>query len=831
MLNPFRKNGSIPLLSSFPLQSYRVEIKLDHLMPGVDNVRHDVLISPRLQQATTNLIKRILAEKTNTSDLVDLDKKETKQSEKEEFKRICSEILKNVLKQANSQQNFDLFLLTNIAFIKFIMQAFEEQFVSLITYIEDYVKYQENRYGFTTESVSNTVQKVGDTKKLRNTLFKETVGELAESIHWLYKAELDKMLESLFGDQWACPHEVFFNPLLYATNVNDEKVLFEKYVFLGDREEDADRYEVLRDLVVDLFRELDGDNRILKAALKRRPEMIGLEKNLSELKARTNLLHAKRERLTNKRGFLFKWNRDRRMQALSSRIEHVSKKLEEREKKYLSVKGEIDAACAEYQAKIDGWISHEANIGTLFDYFTTKEECKEIKKKKELRDTLQYKKGQIKAQKRLFGLVYEKFEKPGLLDIFVASYEMVPLIPQYASTLNPRQMQNFLLDPKERRRLADQVKRFYPGTNLNPLLDRADAIEGMNGDGRRRYLIRFLKDFSRYHRDLRNHHLMTALMDRVNLLDKENIIEMSRINRTLYELLLPEEEENREAGITSHVVLKADVRGSTKITLIMNERGLNPASHFSMNFFMPISEILPVYDAIKIFVEGDAYILSIFEKAGATNWYTVARACGLAQNMLRIIKHYNEECIKNKLPILELGIGICFMDASPMFLFDGTNRIMISPALNLSDRLSSCAKTIRKSLGDKNLPFNLYVFQSIPDEEIDPKIADEQLVRYNVNGIQINEEAFVKLGKEISLRCFELTMPGLWKEKTWIHTGSFPTVTGGYQNLYIREAQVARVDPHDFHFIEWTPRRYFEVCTNPRISQLIEKMVGSNSGN
>jgi hypothetical protein len=324
---------------------------------------------------------------------------------------------------------------------------------------------------------------------------------------------------------------------------------------------------------------------------------------------------------------------------------------------------------------------------------------------------------------------------------------------------------------------------------------------------------------------------MTALMDRVNILDKENLIEMSRINHTLYELFLPEEEEKREAGITSHVVLKADVRGSTKITQIMNERGLNPASHFSLNFFLPISEILPMYDATKIFVEGDAYILSIFEKSGATNWYTVARACGLAQNMLRIIKHYNEECIKNKLPILELGIGICFMDASPMFLFDGNHRIMISPALNLSDRLSGCAKTIRKALGDQSLPFNLYVFQSIPDEQIDPRIADEQLIRYNVNGIQMNEEAFTKLGKEISLRCFELTMPGLWKEKTWIHAGSFPTVTGSYQNLYIREAQVARVDPNDFHFLEWTSRRYYEVCTNPRISQLIEKMVGSSAGN
>jgi hypothetical protein len=372
---------------------------------------------------------------------------------------------------------------------------------------------------------------------------------------------------------------------------------------------------------------------------------------------------------------------------------------------------------------------------------------------------------------------------------------------------------------------VDQLERFYPGkSNPDPLYNKIKEIKSLKTKTKKRHLVRFLTDFARYHRDLKNYNLMIQTMDRINILEKNNIIEMSRINKTLYEILLPEEEKMEEARIIGHVVLKADVRGSTKITLHMNELGLNPASHFSMNFFLPISEILALYDATKIFVEGDAYIISIFEKTGSTNFYSVARACGLAQHILRIIKHYNEECIKNKLPILELGIGICYRDSSPMFLFDGDNRIMISSALNFSDRLSSCTKSVRKLFAEKNLPYNLYVLQGVPDKELEHEDPEKILLRYNVNGIQLDEEGFVKLSNEISLRSFEISSSGLWKEKTLIHTGRFPTLSGSYQNLYIRESRVARVDPSDFHFIEWTSRKYFEVCTNPKVGQLIEKM-------
>ena len=212
-------------------------------------------------------------------------------------------------------------------------------------------------------------------------------------------------------------------------------------------------------------------------------------------------------------------------------------------------------------------------------------------------------------------------------------------------------------------------------------------MEQMTAAKKKAYLIRFVNAFARYHRDKSNAELFLESFERIHLAGDEKVILLSRENNTLYEFLLPHEQAADKAPIINHVVIKADVRGSTDITYQMNERGLNPASYFSLNFFDPISEILSEYDANKIFIEGDAIILSIFERKDTpSGWYGVARACGMALNMLIIIQRCNEKSRKYMLPILELGIGISYLEKAPAFLFDANSRIMISPAINHADR-------------------------------------------------------------------------------------------------------------------------------------------------
>jgi len=291
-----------------------------------------------------------------------------------------------------------------------------------------------------------------------------------------------------------------------------------------------------------------------------------------------------------------------------------------------------------------------------------------------------------------------------------------------------------------------------------------------------------------------------------------------------YEFLLPDEQSPQEKPIIHHVVIKADLRDSTHITLKMKEKGLNPASFFSLNFFVPITSILFDYSAEKVFIEGDAIILAISEREDTPeDWYCVARACGIAMKILQIVQKYNLQSEKYKLPILELGIGISFNNSPPTFLFDESNRIMISPAINLADRMSKCSKPLSQKISNLKFLFNLYVFQRA-SENYAAIQTDNVLLRHNVNGIELNAAGFEKLSREIDLKSTECHIPELQSEKIKVHTGKFPTVSGKYHRLVIREDLISEISPNDISILKKTEKKYYEVCTHPLLFEHIEKL-------
>src|SRR5207244_2218077 len=92
-----------------------------------------------------------------------------------------------------------------------------------------------------------------------------------------------------------------------------------------------------------------------------------------------------------------------------------------------------------------------------------------------------------------------------------------------------------------------------------------------------------------------------------------------------------------------HVVLKADVRDSTRLTRTLTDKGLNPASYFSLNFYDPVNKLLGKYSAQKVFLEGDAIILAILEREGEPG-LGVSRACVLAREIIEIVRGYTNWC-------------------------------------------------------------------------------------------------------------------------------------------------------------------------------------------
>ena len=423
-----------------------------------------------------------------------------------------------------------------------------------------------------------------------------------------------------------------------------------------------------------------------------------------------------------------------------------------------------------------------------------------------------------RAYKARLQVWIELLEREKLLDLAVAAYEVVQLLPEFTPLLDPQQLKYALVFRKERDRVEKLIEEH--GKLSRRTLDlAADRVSERTGTARAKIAARLLRDFMLYHRDFRRHEVLNRTLEKVNLIANQKLRDLSSLNGTLYEFLLPEETKDaQENPVVRHVILKADVRDSSRLTRSLLQRDMNPASYFSLNFYDPVNKLLAKYGAHKVFVEGDAIILAILERQGDPA-LSVARACVLAREMVEIVGGYNHLLQRAGLPPLELGVGISFQDSPPMYLLDGDHRIMISDALNESDRLSSCDKRLRKAMEGMSVPFNVYEFHNSAQTEADP-------MKYNVGGIRISEAAFNRLRGEISLEECKLDFPRLWgSENIRYWSALVPVGADIFRRLLVRASQAPVVETADMRLLRWTDNQVYEVCTNPAVYTALEKTI------
>ena len=752
-----------PTLRDIRLKNCSVDLSLDRLKTGVDNVRHDVYISAEFSKTVRNVVLRVIARQTGAEDVLSLDETSGLIRERDRFKRYCREIMLDAVNNAKLVRERQIDVLAQMAIVKLLLAETQKQYAILSERFRNTIRAYELA-GDHEEAIA-LKKRMATVIDEKETFLRAIGNELFSYLREVQAQTLNEMRRINFGEKTILPDDLFANPMLYVENPSDDFFIIKEYeILLGHRLEDADRYSVL----VSMIRSL-----------------------LTEIRTRD--------------------------------IERLSE-----------ADAEQELSDTRSARSVDGWLMEVDNVDLLFNCFQTKHEYRALRQKKGDRKTLSGLRKKVRGQKQRLNFFYKKLRKAKILKRLVAVYEMQPVYLEYCPPLVPQIILQFFISRRAKKSVISRLKRlnriYGNKFALGPLKKKRRKLWLLLPRNKKAYLIRFFKDFFRYHRDSQNYRLTRKVLEAVHLLTEEKLIHLSRANNTLYEFLLPHEHVDEKKPIISHVIIKADVRGSTDITHRMLERGLNPATYFSLNFFDPITEILSDYGASKVFVEGDAIILSIFEREETPDgWYSVARACGLATKILSIVRGCNLNNRKSRLPPIELGIGITYYEGSPTFLFDGDNRIMISFAINLADRLSGCSKDLRKKkalrqkMSDNQSPFNLYVYQTVTDEDM-AKTADDLFLRYNVNGIQLNAEGFEKLSKEIGLKTLRLSARCFENGKAKFYVGKFPLVSGDYECLIVREARIPKVNPDTLDVSALTDQVYYEVCSDRKLCKQIEKL-------
>jgi uncharacterized membrane-anchored protein YjiN (DUF445 family) len=276
------------------------------------------------------------------------------------------------------------------------------------------------------------------------------------------------------------------------------------------------------------------------------------------------------------------------------RLKHQEVKLEEMGPQIDAAKQKLDFFNKDYKGRLGDYLNDPENAKRLFDASTGDTETTE--------------------KARLLAQLVDRLEQHDVLYHVLASYEIRPIAKDYCPPVHLQQLRKALVS-KDEMKQVEQVLKHVPAKQLSlkPIEELSKKIRRYSREEMQGLVLRFATDFLRLRRDLRDAEHLTTCMERIHLVTTEQARELSRLNNKLYECVLQEEAKTKEDQVVSHVIIKADVRGSTKMTQDLLSRGLSPASHFSLNLHEPVKKLLDRFGAKKVFIEGDAVILAIFE--------------------------------------------------------------------------------------------------------------------------------------------------------------------------------------------------------------------------
>ena len=816
------------------LKPYSAELPLGTLAVGVDNIHHDVFLSPSFVETTEAYLLEYIRQAANLTflsqtDRMQLDRRQSVRREAERrprvpeaaaWKKQLSDLLHAGLQRAKYEKNIEIDLLFRAAMMKFLTQEIGTQFANLLLEAKEWIRGRGVHFD-ATEQGHVIKARLAELQADRRNLFRKTGLHVYQAIQDIEENTLGKSRKALFGDEALASYDIVNDRLAFVEGGRDDVLFLEQYVLLGNYQRDQDRFENVDTIFIDFLKQSVSSG----AAQGGKPGGSGHEHGkvavsaeayraeVQRLQEEHQTLSRKLERSESLIGRVGLGGDPATLRASLSdvemRLQHAARKLNEANSRVEASRGAADFLVQQMEEQLGEYLSLPENARRLFDPAAPGEPRGEA----------------AEQRSRFLSDLIVRFEQRGLLEHILASYQLRNICHDYCPPIHLQQLKKALVSRDELKRVEEILKQFPTRQySLSRIEELCKKIRKTPREEVRAVVIKFAEDFMRLRRDMRNYERLSAAMERITLVRNERTRELSEMNHTLYEFVLAEEARPAEDRVLSHTIIKADVRGSTKITQELLARGLNPASLFSLNFYEPVKRILDRYGAAKVFIEGDALVLAIYEtESNREQQRAVSKACALARQILAVSTAYNERPDAVDLPRLELGVGIAFQGSPPTYWMDTDSRIMISRALNLSDRLSSCSKAARRMLSRNPSPFRLFLFQTMTEGVAEDE-ADEFLIRFNLNGVELNDEGFDKLREEIALTPVEVNCIMPWgKERVTIFHGETP-VGEGLEPVLIRRGYVRQLLPGG-KIGEAGSRPYYEVCVNPKVGQLVEYLT------
>ena len=243
-------------LTGLPLKAYSVKFSLDRLIPGVDNIRHDVLLSPDFCKSSSKLVYQLFLKHAKAKKILNIDPTSSLVIERDEFKHLCRNVLHAAINQAKSASEIQIDLLAQITIIKKLAEEIPRQYSKLIENFNDNARRHEIASSEGLNSYIKIKEKLSEIQQNKKSISLSVAEELFQYLLEVQHENIKEMRESILGPETILPDDVFSNPIIHVENSFEDLFMMDEYVLIGHRFEDPDSYENLLFLIRSLLRKI-----------------------------------------------------------------------------------------------------------------------------------------------------------------------------------------------------------------------------------------------------------------------------------------------------------------------------------------------------------------------------------------------------------------------------------------------------------------------------------------------------------------------------------------------------------------------------------------------
>src|ERR1700681_560985 len=358
------------------LKSYNTTIPMGSLAIGVDNIHHDVFLSPRFVHAAREYLFDLIRQHTKGSYVAGTELRAVRGPDHTTFRKLLTDFLQSAVTQAKFHKNIEIDFLFRLSLLKFLTLEIGNQFANLILEGKEWIRKRGEHFERSQEA--HVIKaKLSELQSGRRAVIRTVGQQVAQMVVDAEENVVCKARRALFGEDFAPLQELLKNRLIFLDGGKDDVFFLEHYVLLGNYVRDPDRFEVMdalfQEFLVEAGLNISDDPAYTEASQAH----AGLLEQAQAMRAEIGNLEEQREAHAKRldRGvFLNKFrsssgasDAQASLTDVELRLKHQELKLEESGPQIDATKQKIDFLLKDHKGRIDAYLNEPENAQRLFD--------------------------------------------------------------------------------------------------------------------------------------------------------------------------------------------------------------------------------------------------------------------------------------------------------------------------------------------------------------------------------------------------------------------------------------------------------------------------------